>query len=92
MHDPRISAIAIDLTALEAIVRGLARSNARRSRTSLVDLLASLTEEAERIRDCPSFSGIDRRAVCGVVEAWIEDLKVEAWAAEGVTVRRDRTA
>jgi hypothetical protein len=90
MHDPRLDAIATDLAALEAIVRGLARSQARRSRTSLVELLAALTDEAERIRTCPVFSGVDRSGVCGVLEAWVEDLKVEAWSSEGATVRRDQ--
>jgi hypothetical protein len=92
MHDPRLDAITTDLTALEAIVRGLARSHARRSRTSLIDLLASMTEEADRIRHCPTFSGVDRSGVCGVLDAWVEDLKVEAWTAEGATVTQDRTA
>ncbi|HZV84266.1 MAG TPA: hypothetical protein VFF48_04685 [Brevundimonas sp.] len=91
MHDPRLDAITTDLTALEAIVRGLARSYALRSRTSLVELLASLTEEAERVRSCPTFSGVNRSGVCGVLDAWVEDLKVEAWTAEGATVRRDQT-
>jgi len=27
-----------------------------------------------------------------VLEAWVEDLKVEAWVAEGATVSRDRIA
>ena len=92
MHDPRIDAITTDLTALEAIVRGLARSQARRSRTSLVDLLSSLNEEADRIRTCPTFSGVNRSGVCGVIEAWVEDLKIEAWMSEGATVRRDQIA
>lgn len=90
MHDPRIDAIITDLTALEAIVRGLARSHARRSRSSLIDLLASLTEEADRIRNCPTLSEGNRSGVSGVLEAWVEDLKVEAWVAEGATVRRDQ--
>ena len=41
MYDPRLDAITADLTALEAIVRALARTWARRSRTALADLLDS---------------------------------------------------
>jgi len=86
MYDPRLDAITTDLTALEAIVRALARSQARRSRTALADLLDSLSTEADRIRTSPAFGGVDRTGVCGVLDAWVEDLKVEALMAEGATV------
>jgi len=86
MHDPRLDAITTDLTALEAIVRALARTQARRSRTALADLLDSLATEADRIRSSPTFGGVNRAGVCGVLDAWIEDLKVEALMAETATV------
>lgn len=86
MYDPRLDAITTDLTALEALVRALARTQARRSRTALADLLDSLSTEADRIRSSPAFGGIDRAGVSGVLEAWIEDLKVEALRAEGATI------
>ena len=86
MYDPRLDAITTDLTALEAVVRALARTHARRSRTALADLLDSLSTEADRIRSTPAFGGIDRAGVCGVLEAWIEDLKAEALIAESATV------
>jgi hypothetical protein len=86
MSDPRLDAITTDLIALETIVRALARSYARRSRTNLIDLLDCLSIEADRIRTCPTFSGSNRDGVCGVLDAWVEDLKTEAWMAEGATV------
>lgn len=83
MYDPRFAAITTDLIALEAVVRALARTQARRSRSALMDLLESLSAEADRIRTSPAFSGVDRDGVCGVLEAWVEDLKAEALLAEG---------
>lgn len=85
MYDPRFAAITTDLTALEAVVRALARAQARRSRTALTELLESLSTESGRIRTSPAFTGIDRAGVCGVLDAWIEDLKAEALIAEGAT-------
>ena len=86
MSDPRLDVITTDLIALETIVRGLAQSYARRSRTNLIDLLDCLSIEAERIRTCPTFSGANREGVCGVLDAWVEDLKAEAWKAERAVV------
>lgn len=85
MYDPRFAAIITDLTALEAVVRAVAFTQVRRSRTALTELLERLSGEAERIRTSPEFSGIDRAGVCGVLDAWIEDLKAEALRAEGAT-------
>ena len=84
--DPRFDAIITDMVALESIVRALMRSQAGRSRTAMTDVLDSLSTEADRLRTCPTYSGVDRSGVCAVLEAWVEDLKSEAWAAERATV------
>ncbi len=83
--DAKIEALSADLTALEAVVRAIARSQARRSPTALGDLLQALEAEVHRMTDrceLPGDTGQDEaRSAGAVVEAWIEELKDEAMAA-----------
>lgn len=83
--DDKIEALSADLVALEAVVRAIARVQARRSPTALGDLLQSLEAEAERMAaqaDLPGDTGQEgARSAQAVVEGWIEDLKDEAMAA-----------
>lgn len=82
--DDKITALSADLTALEAVVRALARTQARRSPTALGDLLQSLEAEVHRMRDQADISGSgedEARSAQAVVEGWIEHLKDEAMAA-----------
>ena len=75
--DLQLRALSVDVAALQAVVRALARSQARRSQSSLCDLLQALTVESDRLRD-PATANDDHAGACGVLDAWIEDLKDEA--------------
>lgn len=76
-----LQAVTTDLVALEAIVRALAQVQARRSPTSLGDLLQALTREADRLHaGCSEETDTDGAAKA-VVESWIEYIKDEAIAA-----------
>lgn len=81
----RLQALSIDLVALEAVVRALARSQARRSPTALGDLLQALSEEADRMGETVALFGDSARGEAGcaqaVIEAWMQELKEEAVAA-----------
>ncbi len=83
--DDKIEALSADLVALEAVVRAIARTQARRSPTALGDLLQSLETEAERLggqADLPGDMGQDEaRSARAVIDGWIEQLKDEAMAA-----------
>lgn len=75
--DPTLNALSIDVLALQAVVRALARSQANRSPSSLGDLLHALTVEADRLRNATTAAN-DEAVAGDVVDAWIEDLKDEA--------------
>lgn len=82
--DDKISALSADLVALEAVVRALARTHARRSPTALGDLLQALETEVHRMRDQADLPGSgedEARSAQAVIEGWIEQLKDEAMAA-----------
>ena len=83
--DDKIEAVSADLIALEAVVRAIARSQARRSPTALGDLLQALETEAHRMAErseMPGDAGLaETTSARAVVEAWIEQLKDEAIAA-----------
>lgn len=72
MSKHELRAVGVDLIALQAVVRALVRTQARRSPTALCDLLQALSVEAERLRD-----HVEDAGPAGVLEAWIEDIKEE---------------
>lgn len=75
--DLPLHALSVDVLALQAVVRALARSQAQRSQSSLCDLLQALSVEADRLRDATTAAN-DEAGASGVLDAWIEDLKDEA--------------
>ena len=78
MSDLNLRAVTNDLVALEAVVRALARSHARRSRSALTELLEALALETDRLRTCALPGDTDALGPCSVLDSWIEDLKNEA--------------
>ena len=76
--------LAVDLTALQAIVRGLCRAYAGRSPAALSEVLDGLTSEAERLEQAAALSGSDTQTGARAsVEAWIDDFRDEVLAASG---------
>lgn len=75
--DLPLRALSVDIAALQAMVRALARAQAGRSQSALCDLLHALAVEADRLRE-PVVANDDERVASGVLDAWIEDLKDEA--------------
>ena len=80
MSDSHLRAVSIDLTALEAVVRALARVQARRSPTALCDLLQSLSIEVDRLREAATLidEDLEHTASSGVLDAWIAGIREEA--------------
>lgn len=80
-----LDALASDVLALQAVVRALARLQARRSPAALNDLMQALCEETGRLAETAPF--YDERArrqaisASSVVGAWIQELREEAQAA-----------
>lgn len=77
MTDPIRKATQIDLSALEAIVWAVARSQARQSRSSLLDLLDALSERAEHVRYHSASDQAQCDSITAIIDAWMEDLKAE---------------
>ena len=78
MVDNRLHDVTVDLVALEAVVRAMARAQARLSRSSLTDLLECLAEESDRLGAGTLPNDPDVAGVHGVLEAWVEDLRAAA--------------
>ena len=81
MLENRLHAVTVDLVALETVVRALARCQARTSPAALADLLDCLSIESARLGagSCPNDP--DVAGVCGVLDAWVEEIKAEGQAA-----------
>lgn len=78
MVESRLHAVTVDLVALEAVVRAIARAQARLSRSSLTDLLDCLAEETARLGAGALPGDPDVAGVHGVLEAWADDIRAAA--------------
>lgn len=76
MSELELKALAIDFTALQAVVRALVRAQSRRSQGHLLDLMESLRVESERLARFPT-DDFGHRAAQGLLEAWIDELRNE---------------
>lgn len=70
--------LAVDLAALQAVVRGLCRAYAARSPSALSEVLDGLTAEAERLEEVARLTGCRTQAgAWASVEAYIDDFRDE---------------
>jgi hypothetical protein len=75
MVESRLHSVTVDLVALEAVVRAIARAQARLSRTALSDLLECLSQEADRLGAGAHPNDPDVAGVHGALDSWIEDIR-----------------
>lgn len=77
-YEADLQTISVDLTALQAVVRGLCRAYSGRSPAALAEVLDGLSAEAGRLEQTGRMTG-DRvqTAAHALVEAWIEDIREE---------------
>lgn len=80
--DTDYQTLAVDLTALQAVVRGLCRAYAGRSPAALSEVLDGLTMEAERLEQAAALTGCrTQTGAWASVEAWIDDFRDEVLAS-----------
>ena len=73
-----LQTVSADLTALQAVVRGLCRAYSGRSPAALAEVLDGLSAEADRLEQTARITG-DRvqTGAHALVEAWIDDVREE---------------
>lgn len=73
-----LQTISADLTALQAVVRGLCRAYSGRSPAALAEVLDGLSAEADRLEQAGRITGDSvQTGAHALVEAWIEDVRQE---------------
>ena len=77
-YETDLQTISVDLTALQAVVRGLCRAYSGRSPAALAEVLDGLSTEADRLEQIGRITG-DRvqTGAHALVEAWIDDVREE---------------
>ena len=83
-----LQSLAVDVTALQAVVRGLSRAYSGRSPAALAEVLDGLSVEADRLEQAANITGDRLQAGAhALVEAWIEDVRQEVLCAAGAQKR-----